>query len=151
MNSVTVTNVKPYTSYYFGDTININDLYLDNILIDIKSYKNILVYDVECKTPYFAKPLSNIIDKVDAYIIKYDKTRYLALCHSNEKYKRIFDIIRFIIMLKCNISDVYSHKYAKIKINSNGDLPLEKVITMHNVKYYLLNLFLMKIIIIIAI
>ena len=36
-------------------------------------------------------------------------------------------------MLKSNISDIYSHKYTKIKINFNDELPLEKAITIHNV------------------
>ena len=31
-------------------------------------------------------------------------------------------------MLKSNISDEYTHKYTKIKINSNYDLSLEKYI-----------------------
>ena len=31
-------------------------------------------------------------------------------------------------MLKSNISDVYSNKYMKIKINSDDDLPLEKTL-----------------------
>ena len=31
-------------------------------------------------------------------------------------------------MLKRNISDVYSNKYMKIKINSDHDLPLEKTL-----------------------
>ena len=38
-------------------------------------------------------------------------------------------------MLKSNISEVYSHKYTKIKINSDDDLP------------YLLSRFLIKLII----
>ena len=33
-------------------------------------------------------------------------------------------------MLKNNISDVYSHKYTKTKVNSDDDLPLEKPINM---------------------
>ena len=33
-------------------------------------------------------------------------------------------------MLKSNISDVYSHEYANIKINWYDDLPLEKTINM---------------------
>ena len=51
------------------------------------------------------------------------KLKYLALFYSNEKYDIIFDRIR----------NVVSHKYAKIKIDSNGNLVLEKTITMHNV------------------
>ena len=63
------------------------------------------------------------------------KLKYLALFHSNEKYDIIFDRIRYliIILLRSNISYVVSHKYAKIKIDSNGNLLLKKTITMHNV------------------
>ena len=57
----------------------------------------------------------------------------MPLLHSNEKYNKFFDKIRYLIMLKSNISYVVSHKYTEIKINSIDDLPLEKAITMHNV------------------
>ena len=57
----------------------------------------------------------------------------LAVFHSNEKYETIFDRIRYL-MLKSNISNVYSHNYTKIKINSDNDLPFEKkTLIMHNV------------------
>ena len=32
-----------------------------------------------------------------------------------------------------NISDIYSHKYTKTKINSDDDLPLEETINIRNV------------------
>ena len=50
-----------------------------------------------------------------------------------KKYKKIYDRIRYLIMLKSNISSVYSNKYAKIKINSDDDLSLEKALNMYNV------------------
>ena len=36
-------------------------------------------------------------------------------------------------MSKNNISEVYSHDFMKIKISSDGDLPLQKTLSMHNV------------------
>ena len=36
-------------------------------------------------------------------------------------------------MLQSNISDIYSHKYVKIKFNSYDDLALEKTLNMCNV------------------
>ena len=36
-------------------------------------------------------------------------------------------------MLKSNILDFYSHKYTKIKIDLNDNLPLEKTLNVHNV------------------
>ena len=52
-------------------------------------------------------PLLIIFDKVEGYIRKYDRTKYLALFHPDEKYERIFDRIRNLITLKGDISDVY--------------------------------------------
>ena len=119
--------------YYFDDIININDFDLDNILIDEKSYENILICDVVCKISYGAKPLRIVFGKADGYIRKYDKTRYLAFFHSDEKCVRIFDRIRYLIMLKSNISEIYTHKYTKFEIKSNDVLSLDKAITMHDV------------------
>ena len=63
--------------------------------------------------------------------------------------ERMFDRLRYLIMLKSNISYVYSNNYMKIKINSDEDLPLEKSLNKHNL-VMLLSQFLMKIIIIIT-
>ena len=73
---------------------------------------------------YDVKPLQFFFvffDKVDGCIRKYDGTKYLALFHSHEKYERLFDRIRYLIMFKSNIWGVNSHKYMEIKINS-GDI-----------------------------
>lgn len=50
------------------------------------------------------------------------------------------------MMLKANISDVYSHEYTKIKINSDHDLfTFRKNDNMNNVVIIIFNQFLMKI------
>ena len=59
--------------------------------------------------------------RVDRYIRIYDETKCLASFNSNEKFDRVFDWIRYLIMLKSNISEFYSHKFMKIKINSDDD------------------------------
>ena len=41
---------------------------MDNILIDEKPHKNILIYDVSYKTLIGTKPLHIRIDKVDGFI-----------------------------------------------------------------------------------
>ena len=68
------TNIKNHTSYYFDDTIKIEDFDLDNILIVKKTYKNILVYNISYKTLIGAKPLCIRFDKVDGFIRVYDGT-----------------------------------------------------------------------------
>ena len=42
--------IKSHTCYYFDDIIKLEDFDIDNILIDGKSHKNILFYDISCKT-----------------------------------------------------------------------------------------------------
>ena len=45
--SVKDINIKNRKYYFFDDTINIKDFDPDNIKIDEKSYKNILIYYVK--------------------------------------------------------------------------------------------------------
>ena len=59
--------------------------------------------------------------------------KYLALFLSNEKYDKVFDRTRYLIILKSNNSDVDSPKCMKIKINSDGDSPLDKTCNVHPV------------------
>ena len=124
-------DIKNFTCYYFYDIISINDFILNNVLLDEKSYQNI-IYDVACKTPYAVRPLCIIFNKLVEYIRKFEKTKYLALFQS-KKYERIFNRARYVIMLKSNISYAYAHKYMKIQINSDDDLSLEKTLNIHNV------------------
>ena len=56
--------------------IKIEDFNLDNILIDEKSHKNILVYDISYKTLVGAKPLRIKFDKIDGFIRVYDGLDY---------------------------------------------------------------------------
>ena len=79
--------------YYFDDMIKIENFDLDNILIDEKSYENILVYNISYKTLIATKPLLIRFDKIDAFIRVYDGTRYLILL-GNEKYDFICNRIR---------------------------------------------------------
>ena len=54
LKEIGITNC---TCYYFDDVIKIEDFNLDNILIDEKSYKKILVYNISYKTLVDPKPL----------------------------------------------------------------------------------------------
>ena len=49
-------DIKNCTCYYFDDIIKIEYFYLDNILIDEKLYKNILVYNISYKSLIDSKP-----------------------------------------------------------------------------------------------
>ena len=60
-------------------------------------------------------------EKVDGFIAENNITNYLGLFNYDEKIESIFDRIRYLVMVKSNISDVYSYKCEKIKINSDDD------------------------------
>ena len=48
-------DIKNRTCYYFDNIIKTEDFDLENILIDEKSYENILVYNISCKSLIVAK------------------------------------------------------------------------------------------------
>ena len=54
--------------YYFDEKIKYEDFDFDNILVDEKSHKNILIYDVSYETLFQSKPL----------LIRFDKIRWLG-------------------------------------------------------------------------
>ena len=88
--------------------IKIEDFNLDNILIDEKSYENILAYNISCKNLIAAKPLCIRFDKIDGFIRVYDGTRYLVLFGS-DKYDLIYNRIRYLTGVKSGITYVISH------------------------------------------
>ena len=67
------------TCYCFDDLIKIEDFVFDDILIDKREYKNLLVYKIFCKTLIGAKPMRIRFDKINGFIRVCDGTRYLVL------------------------------------------------------------------------
>ena len=67
---------KNRACYYFND---MKSLILIKILIEEKSYENILVYNIYQKTFNNAKTLRIRFDKIDGFMRVYDGTRYLVL------------------------------------------------------------------------
>ena len=69
--------------------------------------------------------------KTDVYIRIYNGTRYLTLFGS-EKYDAIYDRIKYLMSLKSGITHIFSHYFAKFKVDSYDSLPIEKRLTLHN-------------------
>ena len=90
----------------FDNIIKLEDIDFGNILIDEKSHKNILIYDISYITLIGSKPLRIRFDKTDGFIKIYDGTRYLILFDS-EKYDAIYSRIRYITSLKSSISHIF--------------------------------------------
>ena len=91
-----------------------------------------MIYDISNKTLIDPKPLCFRFDKIDGFIRIYDGSKYLVL-FVPEKYDAIYNGIRYLISLKSGVTDVFSHYYANIKVDSYDSLPTEKILTLHNV------------------
>ena len=109
------TNIKNRTYYFFNDIINIKNFDPNNIKIDEKSYKNVLIYYIGYMTVKDSKyikinsvnPLYLVINKVNGYSEEINENKYLTLVPTNEskekikKYEELWikirDLIRSII------------------------------------------------------
>ena len=105
-------NIKNQT-YYFFNIINVKNFDPNNIKIDEKSYKNILIYYIiyvtikEYVKTYSVNPLYLIFRCVNGYFEEINGHKYLMLVPTNEskeknkKYKelciKIRDLIRSIV------------------------------------------------------
>ena len=121
--------IKNRMCYYFNDIIKLEDFDLDNILIDEKSHKNILIYDISYKTLIDPKPLRIRFNKVDGFIKLYDGSKYLVLL-GPEKYDAICNRNRYLISLKCSITYIFSYYFAKKRVDSYDYLAIENVIIL---------------------
>ena len=113
-------------------TVNLEYFHLDNILKDKKSNENVLIYNISYETLIDSKPLQIRFDKRDGLIRIYDETRYLTL-FASEKYDAISNRTRYLISLKSGTTYIFSHYFAKIKVDFFDSLPIEKILTLYNV------------------
>ena len=75
-------DIKNRTCYYFDYTMQIIDFNFLEIFCQMKKkkkYKNILIYDISCKTTFMSLiPLSIKFNETDGSIKTYDGTSYLV-------------------------------------------------------------------------
>ena len=114
-NEFNKVRIKNRMCYYFNDIIKLEDFDIDNILIEEKSHKSILIYDISCKTLIEAKTLNILLGKIDGFIRIYDGTWNLVLLGS-EKYDGIYNRIRYLISLKISITYVFLTIVHKLKL-----------------------------------
>ena len=83
-NKVKDIDIKNGTHYFFNDNINIRNFDPNNIKIDEKSYKNILIYyigyvtikDSKYVKLYIVNPLYLIFNKVNGYFEEINGNKY---------------------------------------------------------------------------
>ena len=117
-------------------TIKFEDFNLDNILIDEKSYQNILVHNISNKNLIGTNFLHIRLNKIDGFISAYNAFRYLAI-FGCKKYDFIYIRIRHLIEIKSDFTYVISHNYARIKVDSYDSLPIKETLIFHNVIMYI--------------
>ena len=134
--------MKNRTYYFFNEIINIKNVDPNNVKIDKKTDKNILIYYIGCVTIkdskyvkiYSVNPLYLIFNKMNGYFGEITGNKYLTLVCTNEskekikKYEEIWDKIRDLIRSVNKKSDGCDGKYMKINFNSDDGLPLNKTI-----------------------
>ena len=103
--------------FYFDDIFEIEYFNLDNVLLDEKSYKNILPYNISYKTLIHIKLLRIMFDKINVFIRLYDGTRHLVL-FGIEKYDFVNNRIRYPIGVNGGTTYTISHNHGKIKVDS---------------------------------
>ena len=91
-----------------------------------------MIYGISYKTLIGSKPLRIRSDKIDGFIRIYDATGHWTLFGS-EKYDAVYDRTRYLISLKSGITHIFSYYFAKVKVDSYDSLPIEKILSLHNV------------------
>ena len=141
-NKVKDIDIKTRSYCFFDDIINIKNFDQNNIKIDEKSYKDILIYyigyvtikDLKYEKIYSVNPLYLIFRKVNGYFEEINKNRYLILVPTNEnkekikKYEELWSKIRDLIRSVTKNLDDFDEKCMKIKFNSDDKLHLNKMI-----------------------
>ena len=79
------------------------------------------------------KPLRIRFHKIDGFImVRGGELRNLVL-FDYELFGKICDKIKYLISEKSDITDCINHNFGKIRIDSYNSLPIEKILTFHNV------------------
>ena len=127
--------------------IDINNFDPILLKIDIKSFKNIGIYNiryitikkiVDYENIYSINPLYLIIAHAKGYIEEKDANKYLIFDSTDKnkellkKYSDVWNGIKDKIKELNSEEYDYEKDYMKIKYNSDDNLPLNKPLTFHN-------------------
>ena len=120
--------------FYFSNISKLETFNL-NILIEKKSYKNNLIYDISYKNLIDLEPLHIRFFKINEFIRICDGTRYLTL-YGSKKYEAIYNRIRYLISQKRWHQIYFFPIFLKNQswfLCSYDSLPIEKRLTLYNV------------------
>ena len=89
-------------------------------------------YDISYKNFISAKPLLIWFEKLVEFIKIYDAITYLVLFASG-RYNAVYNGIKYLKSEKSGIKSSINHNFVRVRIYSNFSLPVEKMLTFHNV------------------
>ena len=139
MGEVKEISIKNQTYYFFQEMIDIRNFHSSLLKIDKKSHKGINIYYIgyitmkkfgDCENIRRVNPLYLIIHYATGNFKKKKKKKpgekYLII-DSTEKYKEVFFRIRSEIKTMNSGKELfYEKRYARIGVNTDDDLPLNK-------------------------
>ena len=135
MEKVKELNIKNQTYYYFNDIIDIKDFQSNLLKIDKKHHKDIDIYYIgyimikkfgDCENIHSVNPLYLLIYSATGYYKEKNGEKYLIL-DSTEKYEEVLSgIKKEIETINGGKELIYEKNYAKIRVNTDNDVPLNK-------------------------
>ena len=138
MGVIKELNIKNQTYYFFNDMINIQNFHSNLLKIDKKPYKDFDIYYVgyitikkigNCKNIHSVNPLYLMIPSVTGYLTEKNGEKYLIL-DAIERYEEVFSGIKSEIETINSEAEMYYEKnYARIGVNTDDDVPLNKKLT----------------------
>ena len=146
MGTLKQINIKDRTYCFYNDIFDLGHFDSSLLKIDIKSYKDIGIYNIgyitikkidDCKNIHSVNPLYLIIAHANGYIKEKGVNKYLVFDSTDEnkellkKYNDVFNGIRNKIKKISGDECDYEKDYMKIKFNSDDDLPLNKPLKFH--------------------
>ena len=135
MGEVKELNIKNRTYYYFNDIINIKDFHSNLLRIDKKQYKDIDIYYIGYITVKKIGDYENINSVNPLYLMIHSATGYFKekygekylILDSTEKYDEVFSgIKKEIETINGGKELFYEKNYARIGVNTDDDVPLNK-------------------------
>ena len=131
-------NIKNQTYYFLDDMIDIRNFQSNLLKIDKKSYKDIDIYYTgyitikkldkfsDHESIHSVNPLYLIIYSAIGYFEEKNGKKYL-ITDSTEKYEEVFSRIKSKIRAINNEKEIpYERNYARINIDTDDDIPLNK-------------------------
>ena len=135
MEKVKQNDMKKSNILFFNDMINIESFHSNLLIIDKKSYKEIDIFNIgyitikkfdDCENINSVNPLYLKIHSVAGYFKEKNDEKYLIL-DLTDKYEEALSGIRSDIKTLNGGKELfYKENYAKIGINTDDDLPLNK-------------------------